>query len=86
MNPTQPSTAFCCPTGLSAVIEGDAKQGYPGPTITPGTISFLAAQQGGSLYHNFVHGEIEGLFINMLSPSFPAHWLWHASIDQIWKD
>ncbi len=60
--------------GLSRIIEGD-NQPIGNPV--------------GSTYHNSVHSNMSNLVAvmgTMASPSLPIFWLWHAFVDDIWKE
>jgi hypothetical protein len=78
LNPLLPSSMDCCGFGLSNIIEGDFRGPHNPSNNIPG---FQAIG-----YHNSVHADLGGLFKQMISPTTPAFWIWHAYVDQIWKD
>jgi hypothetical protein len=77
MNPTSPSTQDCCPSGLSAIIEGSTYRlaTYPAPLNTSANV----------YYHDQTHTDLGGVMNSMVSPTSLAFWLFHAQVDQIWR-
>jgi hypothetical protein len=78
MDPLQPSSENCCGWGLSNIIEGDPRGPHDPDTVISGFFPMG--------WHNTVHGQVGGIFRRMVSPAVLAFWLWHAYVDQVWKD
>lgn len=60
------------------------------PGIGPSSFEqVLEGQPGnivGSSYHNSVHNNMGGIMTNFRSPGLLAFWIWHAYVDDIWKE
>lgn len=39
-----------------------------------------------STYHNSVHNNMGGVMAGFRSPATPAFWIWHAYVDDLWKE
>lgn len=59
------------------------------PDCCSGGLSRVVEGQGpnpvSSGYHNSVHGAMSGVMGNFRSPITPIFWIWHAYVDDIWK-
>lgn len=90
--PTNWGPVLARPSYLKRPVVSGANNDLCDFTPGVGSTSFEQVVEGefgnvvSSVYHNQVHNGMGGVMLNFRSPATLAFWIWHAYVDDIWKE